>query len=248
MKRGFIALMIGVLIAACGFLGGNSPILGGPDPAAQKSTAESMTHQAETQKAMIDTQVAEGIAKLAQQSPIPQAAEATPSPQIAGAAETKAAQKTAAVAQLLTAAAGTPSEASTQAGDVAPLSSPVPQMDPKSSDGTDFSGAHFYAWGQWNPDTYGVTIELTGPGGGNGGKNFSMKVSNNVLDKCLVPLDFPNRLYCTGKPFNGGKHTIEVYENVNGQQVLRFTDKYTFPAWTSTPEKKPTKTPKQGEE
>ena len=125
--------------------------------------------------------------------------------------------------------------------------SPAPEVDPKGSDGTDFTDATFKAFGQPNYYSYGISIDLKGPVGTGGGKNFIIKVGENLLEKCASPLDYPNRLYCTGKPFQGGKFNIQVIENSNGTQIVRFTSNYTFPIWTSTP-LPATKRPKKGEE
>lgn len=238
MKRILIAIFVFFLLAACNLFG--IAFLGGPNAKTQKETQDAMLAEQNTQQAFIQTQVSMGMTQVAASRPSLQANAQAPAPQANPAnAEQTSAAKTAQVAEMLTSIALTPS-ATFRPED---LATPKPELKPVSSDGTDFSDAKFYAWGQWDAATYGITIELKGTVGGNGGKNFIMKVDDKVMNKCFSPLEYPNRLQCTGKPFQGGKKTIQVLETVDGQEVLLCSLKYTFPSWTITPTRRATKTP-----
>jgi hypothetical protein len=98
--------------------------------------------------------------------------------------------------------------------------------------GTDFDGAYIYAWGQWKPQTYGITIQL----------KQNVKQEQFFLDvdgvtfKCQVIKQYPNRLYCSGPPLQGGRYTIQVYYlNWLNEKKVVFSQEYSFPAWTPTP-------------
>jgi len=217
----------------------------GPNPTAQKNTEEALLHQQETQIALISTQVAQSL--LGTQQSLPTNTPVTPTLTKTPTQAISVADKTATVAQLLTQSSsdGAATDQANQgqsdfSNPFATRTIPPPQSS-KASDGTDFTGAQFKAFSQPDPKFYGITIDLVGPVGGNGGKNFVMKVNGNPMDKCSVPLDKPNRLFCRGKEFDGGKHLIQVYESMNGQETLLFSTYYAFPSWTSTPAKRPTK-------
>ncbi len=241
MKRILVPLIIFFLVAACSLLGNAMPSLGGPSPKSQQETQDAFNAIQNTQQADIQTQVAMGMTEAAKNQPAPQPdGQQVPAPdQGQGNADQTSIAKTAAVGEMLTSIALTP----TATLNAEQLATPKPELKPKASDGTDFTDATFYAWGQWDTQTYGITIELKGTVGGNGGKNFSMKVDDITMTKCFSPLEFPNRLQCVGKPFKGGKRLIQIFETVSGQEQLLFAQRYTFPTWTSTPTKKASKTP-----
>ncbi|GEM_PF-2266836 len=246
----WIGLLCMLISLACSLSIG-FPFFDGPNPQAQKSTLQKMQEIQSSQEALVKTQVAEGVKALAltqsstsNQSPQTNAA----SPQPNENALTKSAQKTAEVARLLTSVPATPASEGGSPAEGDGFTNPTaPQIDPKGSDGTDFTDAEFKAWGQPNMYTYGVSIDLKSAVGTSGGKNYIIKVGDNLLEKCSTPLEYPNRLYCTGKPFQGGKYLIQVIENVDGQQIVRFATNYTFPPWTSTAPP-PTKRVKKTEE
>jgi hypothetical protein len=243
-KKILIILTLTIGLLSCNLLSRLS-MDEGPNPTAQKQMEEALVHQQETQMAQIGTQVAQSL--LGTQQSLPTSTPVTPTLTRTPTQSISAADKTATVAQLLTQSSGdtaaTDQANQEQSGFVNPYQTstlPPPQSS-KASDGTDFTGAQFKAFSQPEPRIYGITIDLVGPVGGNGGKNFNMKVNGNPMDKCSVPLENPNRLFCRGKEFQGGKHLIQVYESINGQETLLFSTYYAFPSWTSTPAKKPTK-------
>lgn len=241
MKRILVPLIIFFLVAACSLLGNAIPSLGGPNPKSQKETQDAFDAQQKAQQSVIQTQVAMGMTQMAQNQPAQKqdGQQAPASDQGQPNSEQTSMAKTAQVGEMLTSIVLTPSATL----NAEQLATPKPELKPVASDGTDFTGATFYAWGQWDTKTYGITIELKGTVGGNGGKNFSMKVDDVVMEKCYSPLEYPNRLQCVAKPFKGGKRLIQVFETVNGQEFLLFSQRYTFPTWTLTPTKRASKTP-----